>query len=296
MSPVARRCSLLIVPVVIGFAAALTFYQYERSPESSPVSRGGHLAQTAGCFACHGQSENDPRVNFRSGRARGIDVIWEDGQLEAAEVIEWITHGVPEAQRERHGRLLVQMPAYGDDGYLTTAEIDDIAAWALAEGVRRTNGVGNGDRAMPTIDADFIGALTPERTLVFGDRLARQTGCYQCHGELGQGAVANLASFKGYIPGFQGRDFRELTADGDRAEIHHWIDDGHGRAIESGPFAGLAKHFFDAQAIPMPAYAEILTDPEIDLLVEFLLLLNNKGPLDSAAVEAIAETLASTSE
>lgn len=297
MKPVSAY-KILFVIVLIGAAAGGLFYQYERAPESSPVSRGAQVATMAGCFACHGQAEDDPRVNFRvssddSWRAGHIDLMWDDGLPRAAEVIEWITHGVPERQRERHQRLLLQMPAYGDDGHLSAAQIEDVAAWVMAEGLRRAHRPGEFE---PLPDAEAVARLSEEELLRRGDALARHAGCYQCHGEMGQGAVANFASFKGYIPGFQGKDFLKLTDNGNREDVRHWIAHGRGLAIEQGPLGGLAKRYIDQQAIPMPAYEGVLDEVETAILVEFLLLLNGKGPLDSHALEALANVLVSTPE
>ena len=283
---------ILFTVALVGAAAGGLVYQYERAPESSPVSRGAEVATMAGCFACHGHGEEDARINFRSSngswRTGGIGVLWEEGSLGSQEVIDWITHGVPERKRERHQQLLIQMPAYGDDGHLSPGQIEDVAAWTLAEGLRRSH---RAPRFEPLTDDAQIAALSEDELLRRGDALARHNGCYQCHGELGQGGIANPASFKRYIPGFQGDDFLKLTANGDRAEIRHWIEHGRGKAIESGLFGGLAKRYLDAQAIPMPAYAEVMTPQEISTLVDYLLLLHAKGPLDVKAVESVARTL-----
>ncbi|WP_221029799.1 cytochrome c [Actomonas aquatica] len=294
----ASAFKIVFIVALVAAAGGGFFYQYERAPESSPVSRGAHLATTAGCFACHGLGAEDPRTNYRLGsndawRSRGIDPIWEEGLLEADEVIEWITHGVPERRRERHQQLLLRMPAYGDDGHLSPREINDIAAWSLAEAVRRSH---RPARFEPLPDVAAVAALSDDDLIRRGDALARDSGCYQCHGELGQGAVSNLASFKGYIPGFQGDDFLALTADGDREEVRYWIEHGRGRALESGPLGGLASRYLDQQAIPMPAYADIFDDVETEILVSYLLLLNRMGPLDAQGVEALAITLISDSE
>jgi len=130
---------------------------------------------------------------------------------------------------------------------------------------------------------------------VSGDLLSRRHGCYQCHGELGQGGIANPDSFKGYIPGFQGTDFLKLTANGDRAEILHWIDHGRGRAIEAGVLGGIAKRYFDRQAIPMPGYRDQLTAAEKELLADYLLLVNKAGPLSVQEIERLVQLLASSS-
>ncbi len=289
-----------ILPLILGLiavigAGAVVFYWFEKQPELSPVARGEKLAVASGCFACHGRSESEERFNLRQTspgdwKAKPIPTVWEDGVDSADVVIDWITHGVPARGAEKHKQLLIQMPAF--ENHLSPGEIDSIAAWVLAEGLRLTQGHRNSERETPPIDAAAISQLPADQLLVLGDRLSRQHGCYQCHGEFGQGGVANPASFKGTIPGFYGREFRELTADGDRTEILHWIDQGRGRAIESGMTGPLAKRFFDRQAIGMPGYRVHLDENEKLLLTDYLLLLNKLGPLPAKEIERIGQLLA----
>lgn len=267
-----------------------TWYRREVRPEWSPVGRGEQIAQAAGCFACHGRSEAELRANFRrtpSGdwRARGIPTFWSNGLTEAEAIEEWIVEGCPPAERERHEQLFVQMPPY--QRFLPPEEIDAITAWILAQGLHLAHAATPADPG--EIGGD--GRRTEEELVREGDRLSRAQGCYQCHGELGQGGVSNAASFKGYIPGFFGADFRALTHGGEREEILHWIDHGRGRAIEAGFLGTVARSIFDRQAIGMPAYQDRLTAPEKELLADYLLWLNARGPLDARAVEALARQL-----
>ena len=274
---------LLLVLLVLGLGGTVLL-QVEKQPESSPVSRGARLAEQAGCFACHGRSEEEPRFNLRQAapgewRPRNNPSLWEGEITEAKLLVDWITNGVPADEVEKHRQLLIRMPAYRDR--LTPGEIEDIAAWILAEGLK----IWTDPRA---VKAPVAGqTLAPDQLLVAGDALARRHGCYQCHGELGQGGVANPDSFKGYIPGFQGKDFLKLTGNGDRAEILHWIDHGRGRAIETGLLGRLAKKYFDGQAIPMPGYDGKLAAAEKELLADYLLLLNKKGPLTAEEIESL---------
>lgn len=287
------------LPLVIGLLAVLglsgvVFYHFESQPELSPVARGEKLAVASGCFACHGRSDAEDRFDLRqtspgTWKTKSIPTVWEDGIDRADVIIDWITHGVPARGAEKHKQLLIQMPAY--EKRLSSEEIDSIAAWVLAEGLRLTHGHGNPERDTPSIDAAGISKLTPDQLFVLGDRLSRQHGCYQCHGEFGQGGAANLASFKGTIPGFYGREFRELTAEGDRTEILHWIEYGRGLAIESGFTGRIAKKFFEKQAIGMPGYRDHLSETEKTLLTDYLLLLNKLGPLPAKEVERIGQLL-----
>ncbi len=271
--------------------AGVAFYQLETRPEASPVARGAALAAESGCFACHGPTEEDRRPNSRqlangTWRSKPIPSLWENGIDEAAVLKDWIANGVPEKEAEEHKRLFIQMPAYR--AFLTEEEMDAVAAWILAEGVR----LGGGAIANPAeIDLVDAGKLTPSQLAVAGDRLSREHGCYACHGELGQGGVRNPASFKGYIPGFFGKDFLALTDGGEREEIAHWIEHGRGRAIEAGVTGGLAKKYLEGQAIGMPAYGERLSGEEMAVLVEYLLWLNREGPLDAASLERLAKDL-----
>ncbi len=285
-APVSGR---ILGPVLVGLVAlaivGTVVLQVEKQPERSPVGRGEALAQSAGCFACHGRGDGEARVNLRrtgdNWTAKSNPTFWDAGINQRAELVEWITNGVTASHAERHKKLFIQMPAY--QARLKPDEIDAIAAWILAEGIKLTQA--------PNLKKPFA---LPEKLpteanarFVLGDRLARRHGCYQCHGELGQGGVTNPASFKGYIAGFFGDDLLELTNHGDRAEIQHWIDHGRGRAVEAGPLGRVAKHFLDRQAIPMPGYRDVLTPAEKEVLTDFVLQLHAKGPLPAAEIEHI---------
>ena len=284
---------ILALLVALGLSG-LVFFQFEKQPETSPVARGAKLAVASGCFACHGRSEVEERFDLRQTspgewKAKSIPTVWEDGIDQADIIIDWITHGVPARGAERHKQLLIQMPAF--EKHLSGEEIDSIAAWFLAEGLRLTQGHGNAERSTSSMTAAEISKLSSDQLLVLGDRVSRQHGCYQCHGEFGQGGVANPSSFKGTIPGFYGREFRELTAEGDRAEILHWIDHGRGQAIESGLTGRLAKTFIDRQAIAMPGYREHLSESEKFVVTDYLLLLNKTGPMPAKEIERLGHLL-----
>jgi len=299
LSPFRVPTSGKALPVVLSLITALglsgaAFFLFLRQPEISPVARGEKLAVASGCFACHGRSEAEERFDLRqtspgAWKAKNIPTVWEDGVDKADVIIDWITHGVPARGAERHRQLLIQMPAF--EKYLSAEEIDSLAAWVIAEGLRLTQGHGNADREAPPMAAAEVSKLTSDKLLVIGDRLSRKNGCYQCHGEFGQGGVANPSSFKSTIPGFYGHEFRELTAEGDRAEILHWINHGRGQAIESGLTGRIAKGFLNRQAIGMPGYRDHLGDTEKIVLTDYLLLLNKTGPMKAKGVERVGQLL-----
>lgn len=256
----------------------------ERRQEVSPVARGAVLAASSGCFACHSRSEGDQRGNFRrledgTWRARAIPTLWENGLDEVAVLTDWIANGVPAEEAQRHRQLFIQMPAYR--GHLSAEDIDAVSAWILSEAIRLSSSSPLRASAQPT----GTPRATADEILVEGDRLSRLHGCYQCHGELGQGGVSNPASFKGYVAGFFGHDFNALTSGGDRQEVRYWIDRGRGRALESGVTGRLASLFLDRQAIKMPAYEHRLTEQEKNILTDYLLALNKAGPLPAKELE-----------
>lgn len=279
---------VLLGLLVLGVGGTI-FLQVEKQPEYSPVSRGAKLMESTGCFACHGRGDGEKRFNLRQTVDQWVPkanpTLWDSDITKVDELVEWIANGVTADQAERHKKLLIRMPAYQDR--LQPAEIEAIAAWILAEGLRFNQPTGP-EVKLPPVAA---GPRKPDELLLAGDRLARKFGCYQCHGELGQGGVANPQSFKGYIPGFFGRDFLKLTANGDRADILHWIDHGRGLAITSGLTGRLSKKYVDGQATQMPGYRDQLTAPEKELLADFMLLLNKSGPLPAREIERIVTLL-----
>ncbi len=292
-----RIIIVLLLLIVLALYIGRSLYKKETQAESSLVSRGKELALTSGCFACHGNSPEDDRGNFRlakSGpwRKKSIPTIWEDGISDPSIFTKWIQDGVVEKQLEKHKQFLIQMPAYGKEGILNTEEIEAIVSWIMAEKIRLTTGSMNAAMASPSTGRlDF----TEDELIVAGDRLARINACYQCHGEIGQGGIQNPKSFKGYIPGFYGNEFLELTDNGSREELLHWINKGHGIDIESGIKGKLAKVYFEAQALDMPAYEDVLNDNEKSVLVDYMLLLNKRGPMDSIQLQAFSDTLENTS-
>jgi cytochrome c551/c552 len=124
-----------------------------------------------------------------------------------------------------------------------------------------------------------------------GERLARQLGCFSCHGELGQGGVENPGSLKGYVPGFFGRDFDLLTDGADRDTVRQWIRDGM-PASWSEPWSlvgDLSRWFLKRQAIEMPAFGSVLSEEQLEVLVDTCLELHRLGPLGLEHLGFLAE-------
>src|SRR5439155_1034623 len=91
-----------------------------------------------------------------------------------------------------------------------------------------------------------------------GQRLARELGCFACHGPLGAGGVINPGSFKGYIPAFWGADFDDLVRDD--KELRRWIAAGEIPRLAEHPIGGW---FFRRQTIKMAAYERFLPKEDI---------------------------------
>lgn len=115
--------------------------------------------------------------------------------------------------------------------------------------------------------------------LIAGEGLVRKYHCFQCHGPLGQGGFKNRNSFKGYIPGYFGNDFKILTYDGDPKSIRQWISHGVDRELTDTFIIGpIAEYFFERQAINMPSYKS-LKPKEIELLINYVKTINRYGPM-----------------
>jgi len=135
-------------------------------------------------------------------------------------------------------------------------------------------------------------AHAPDNLLLRGEVLARRRHCFRCHGELGQGGVANRGAFKGYIPGYFGKDFIYLTDGADGEVVREWIITGAYRGLVERPHTGwIAAFFLERQAISMPVFRE-LPEHEIDLLVNYVVALHALGPLGVADVSKYASLTA----
>ncbi len=126
--------------------------------------------------------------------------------------------------------------------------------------------------------------VAPNNRLLAGERLARELNCFQCHGELGQGGLANAGAFKSYVPGYFGDDFRILTDGGRKDVVREWIETGNAIVLTNHPLTGwIARLFFERQAISMPRFSSLASD-EVDLLADYVIALNGFGPLDAGGL------------
>ena len=131
--------------------------------------------------------------------------------------------------------------------------------------------------------------------LLQGEKLAREYNCFQCHGELGQGGFLNAGALKGYIPGYFGKDFALLTADGTRRSVQTWISTGTNTDLFANPLEGLvAKFFLERQAVSMPIF-ESLPESSVQILTDYVIALHRLGKMDAKAIRAYSHQTTSTS-
>jgi len=128
-------------------------------------------------------------------------------------------------------------------------------------------------------------APNPNR-LLQGERLAREYHCFQCHGELGQGGFRNEGALKGYIPGYFGDDFAQLTRGGNAESVRAWISQGIDPALFENPIKGpIAEFFIEHQAVSMPIFGT-LPDSKIRILADYVIALNEFGEMDAKSIRA----------
>jgi cytochrome c553 len=168
----------------------------------------------------------------------GNAMMYAEGE---EEIEEYIRYGAPLAWQadpevaERLASQRIRMPAY--EGRLDDGEIADLTLWtSLVEGVSAPGGA----------EAEA------------GRVLARKHGCLACHGEEGAGGLPNPGSLGGFIPGFLGRNFEDLVSD--ETEFREWVRTGTLERLEKKVWV---RHFWQRQAIAMPAYGEALDDEEL---------------------------------
>jgi len=245
----------------IAFFALLVWASWPRlwefvwGVEVTAAERGRRVAEKSGCFTCHGPQGIGGVPNPGSdegevpGFSGGTPMMYANSE---EELREYILDGAPArkrndpAYREKIRNWLLVMPAYRD--VLSAREVDDLLAFIRAASA----------------------LLVPEDPeAAKGQELALRYGCFHCHGPMGSRGPANPGSFKGYIPGWWGNDFRELVRD-DR-ELRQWIEEGN---IDRLREHWLARRYVEGQKVYMPAYKGVLSDEEIRALMAYVRWVN----------------------
>jgi mono/diheme cytochrome c family protein len=243
----ARYAGAVLLLVLLAGAVA---WRVVRNPKLGAVERGRRVAESSGCFGCHGPGGTTGLPDGGNGIA--VPAFTHDDLTQyarnEAEIREWILDGVPQRVREQEAADeamapdVLEMPAFR--GRLSTGEVDDLVQYVKAMG-------------------DF--EVPPEGAAREGLETARRLGCFACHGPQGRGAIANPGSFKGYVPAWDGPDFEEIARDD--AEVRGWILDGMPQRLRDNV---LARHFLDRQLLKMPAYRGRITDAELEQVLSYV--------------------------
>ena len=248
------RLWILVAAASTIVLAAAWLGTYLRAPRLTPELRGRELAENLGCFACHGPGGVGGVPN--PGSTEKEIPAWDGGTAmmyveEESEIAEWILFGRPHRLSGQSGALPdsasadglpVRMRAYRD--LVSVGELADLVAYFKA--------VAAYDKPPPGRALD-------------GYAVARQSGCFGCHGPGGLLGSTNPRSFKGYIPPWRGPDYSELVRSDD--ELTQWITEGKIDRFERNR---LANHFTRRQLIRMPAYGEMLTEEQLESLMAYI--------------------------
>lgn len=252
-------CGLLAVVALFGRDLFTQTWKYR---ESNPISHGKRVAQTLGCFSCHGpggmKGIRNPKTDSKTVPewAGSVGMMYLKGR---EEIREYVLDGFPKRKREnpelwkKFQEAGYRMPAYRDR--VRGKNLEDLLAYV--ETVLGMEEIGD-----PDAEA--------------GRDLAAKWGCTQCHGPAGSGGPDNPGSFAGFIPGWLGPAFSDLVRSDD--EFREWVRTGSLRRLEENP---VSRFFFTRQQIKMAGYEADLTPKEIDRLSAYVRWLRTRysGPV-----------------
>ncbi|MEK7314625.1 MAG: c-type cytochrome [Candidatus Eisenbacteria bacterium] len=236
----------LTASLIVAFMAAVDSMR----PRLTPAERGRRLAESNGCFSCHGPEgtkgvPNPGRTDATVPAFPGTLMMYAK---DAGQVREWIRDGststrrTSQTWRKEREKGALRMPAYGKR--LTGREVDDLVAFVLAA----------------------AGEPSPQDSLpAAGLERAAALGCFGCHGIGGRFARPNPGSFKGIVPPWDGDDFPELVAN--RREFEEWVEEGVSRRFSANP---AARFFLKRAPLHMPAYRKQLQRGDVDALWSYV--------------------------
>ncbi len=221
-----------------------------RTEESEPM-RGRHVAETLGCFSCHGPEGrgNVPNIGSALETVPGFTeqtlMMFVENDRELA---EYIVDGAPKRRlqsasyREQLDRQALHMPRFR--GHISDAQVRALVAYLrLVSGLLRP----------------------PSGIVARGEQAVRELGCFSCHGEMGMGGQPNPGSLKGYVPGFLGDDFRDLVRSNE--ELMTWLREGELPRIAKHP---IGRFFFARQRVHMPAYKRFTSEDKLEAAAAYV--------------------------
>ena len=220
----------------------------------SPETLGMYIAEKQGCLHCHGHWGQGGVPNPGAQKIPAFqDFTFMMSIADEYELREWILDGAPKKLRDKpefeaqKANRAVVMPAYRHR--LKDRELELLITFY--HGVSGTV---------------FPKSEKAER----GYNVAKEMGCFGCHGIGGRFDLPNPGSFVGRIPSWHGEDFTDLVHN--EAEIREWILDGNTARLARHP---IARWFTRRQVVKMPAYRGKISDEELDAIVAYILWLRD---------------------
>lgn len=258
---------LLILIFLLIVLSVGTLYAVRR-PEITSAMRGKQVAEKYGCFACHGPEGiggiPDPisPAGTMPSWEKGTVVMYVDNH---EEIEEWILYGKTldhhEGLPEGLGPENIEaMPAY--EGKIAAGDLADLVNYFIAV-------------------AEYYPEMPDEA--YEGSMIARQYGCFGCHGPSGMGGMKNPGSFTGRIPAWDGEDFEKLVLDDE--ELREWILDGTNSRLMEHP---VGRYFLERQLTQMPGYRAYLTEEQLEKLIIYIKWLRGHEAKDKEAENPIA--------
>ena len=230
------------------------------SAGATPETLGLAVAREKGCFHCHGSfgAGGAPNPGLPEGIPAWQGATFMMSMENESELVEWIMDGAParlrqsETWRQKQQEAIIHMPAYRK--IITPGELKDLIAFYHA----------------------VSGTVRPDDDQArLGYRLAREKGCFTCHGPGGRIDMVNPFSVSGYIPAWNGPDYPKLVHNDE--ELREWIMEGRNTRLESKRFA---RWFLGRQAVDMPAYKDRLTEDELQAIMTYIKWLRNPDAPD----------------
>jgi len=253
-SPRSKNRYLLPLVFTAGMIAIAASIRLVFGAEVSTYSKGAIVYAEFGCGACHESLVLGP-IQRRRKPAPHVFEEW----IDTSDLSEEIRFGSYESDdyaiAQRSVPRKIKMPAYND--LISKSDLRALLVFLQ------------------------VNQLMNMHSTSAGQSLAKKYGCFDCHGPLGLGGVVNPRSFKGYIPGWFGLDFDELTNNGNREVIAEWINDGTSSSITGKSFGRgmVARHFGESPAIKMPAFNRRIPMEDLNILVDYVLSLRSLGDM-----------------
>jgi len=218
-----------------------------KKPTYSAVYRGRLIAFKYGCFNCHGfegiggiKNPNYKYEEVPSFKGQTYMMFIKN----PSEIKEWILYGKPR-NRKVDNKGLIKMPAY--ENIISQKELNDLIIYLKV-----------------IMDLIEINDSIAKR----GYEIAENMGCFGCHGPYGLGGMPNPRSLKGYIPGWDDKEFNRLVLND--KEMREWIKEGKIKRLE---------FILKFQTIKMPSYKEVLNEQQIDTIIYYIKYLRSNYAL-----------------